>query len=90
LSYFSLLYKFNFLLLKTYLWVLVCGVVGGGAWIEPSPHACSIARVQVFFFPVLGFELRAYTSSHSTSPFFVIEFFEIGSQELFAWADFKS
>jgi hypothetical protein len=27
------------------------------------------------FFPVLGFELRAYTLSHSTSPFFVMGFF---------------
>jgi hypothetical protein len=25
--------------------------------------------VPFFFFPVLGFELRAYTLSHSTSPF---------------------
>jgi hypothetical protein len=27
--------------------------------------------------------------SHSTSPLFVIYFFEIGSHELFAWAGFK-
>jgi hypothetical protein len=27
------------------------------------------------FFAVLGFELRTYTLSHSTSPFFVMEFF---------------
>jgi hypothetical protein len=32
---------------------------------------------------VLGLELRAYTLSHSTSPFFVMGFFEIGSHELF-------
>jgi hypothetical protein len=37
-----------------------------------------------FFFAVPGFEFRDYTSSHSTSPFFVIGFFKIGSQELFA------
>jgi hypothetical protein len=36
-----------------------------------------------FFFVVLGFELRAYTLSHSTSPTFVMGFFEIGSHELF-------
>jgi hypothetical protein len=44
-----------------------------------------------FFFPlvVLGFELRAYTLSHSTSPLVVMSFFEIGSCELFAWAGFK-
>jgi hypothetical protein len=33
---------------------------------------------------VLGLELRAYTLSHSTSPFFVMVFFEIGSGKLFA------
>jgi hypothetical protein len=36
------------------------------------------------FFLVLGFELRAYTLSHSTSPFFVMDFFEIESFKLFA------
>jgi hypothetical protein len=35
---------------------------------------------------VLGFELRAFTLSHSTSPFFVFSIFEIRSHELFAWA----
>jgi hypothetical protein len=33
---------------------------------------------------VLGFELRAYTLSHSISSFFVMGFFKIGSHELFA------
>jgi hypothetical protein len=42
-----------------------------------------------FFFAVLGFELRAYTLSYSTSPIFVMAFFEIGSPELFAWAGFE-
>jgi hypothetical protein len=37
-------------------------------------------------FAVLGLELRAYTLSHSTSPIFVMDFFEIGSPELFSWA----
>jgi hypothetical protein len=37
-----------------------------------------------FVFSVLGFELRAYTLSHSTSPF-VMGFLETGSQEQFAW-----
>jgi hypothetical protein len=36
------------------------------------------------FFAVLGFELRAYTLSYSTSPFFVMGSFEIGSLKLFA------
>jgi hypothetical protein len=43
-----------------------------------------------FFFTVLGFELRAYTSSHSTTPFFVKDFFETGSHELFAQAGFET
>jgi hypothetical protein len=29
----------------------------------------SLSLFFFFFFPVLGFELRAYTLSHSTSPF---------------------
>jgi hypothetical protein len=41
------------------------------------------------FSVVLGLELKAYTSSHSTSPFFVMGFFKIGSHELFAQAGFK-
>jgi hypothetical protein len=43
-----------------------------------------------FFLVVLRLELRAYTLSHSTSPFIVMDFFEIGSCELFARAGFKS
>jgi hypothetical protein len=45
-----------------------------------------------FFFAVLGFELKAYTLSHSTSPFFfflVMSFFEIGSHKLFFRAGFE-
>jgi hypothetical protein len=42
-----------------------------------------------FFLVVLGFELRAYTLSHSTSPVFVMGFFEIGSHRLFTWAGFE-
>jgi hypothetical protein len=42
-----------------------------------------------FFFSVLGLELRAYTLSHSTSPFFTMNFFEILSRQLFAWAGFE-
>jgi hypothetical protein len=36
------------------------------------------------FFVVLGFDLRDYTLSHSTSPFFVMVFIEIRFPELFA------
>jgi hypothetical protein len=42
-----------------------------------------------FFFVVLGLELRAYTLSHSTSPFFVKGFIEIWSCELFVQAGFE-
>jgi hypothetical protein len=42
-----------------------------------------------FFFSGLGFELRAYTLSHSTNPIFVKGFCEIRSHELFACASFK-
>jgi hypothetical protein len=43
----------------------------------------------LFFFSVLGFELRVYTLSHSTSHFFVMAFFEIGSHKLFPGAGFE-
>jgi hypothetical protein len=43
----------------------------------------------LFVFVVLGFELKAYTLSHSTSPFFVMSFFQIGYCELFSQADFE-
>jgi hypothetical protein len=43
----------------------------------------------LFFFAVLGLELRAYTLSYSSSPIFVKDVFEIGLCELFAWAVFE-
>jgi hypothetical protein len=42
-----------------------------------------------FFFEVLGFELRAYTLSLSTSSIFVMDIFKIGSCKLFAWVGFE-
>jgi hypothetical protein len=42
-----------------------------------------------FFFIVLGLELRAYTLSHSISPFFVMGVFKIGSRKLFPPAGFE-
>jgi hypothetical protein len=42
-----------------------------------SPHN-SLKRS---FFVALRFELRTYTLNHSTSPIFVMGFFEIGSHE---------
>jgi hypothetical protein len=41
----------------------------------------------IYLFVVLGFELRASYSLHQH--FFVMGFFEIGSQELSAWAGFE-
>jgi hypothetical protein len=38
---------------------------------------------------VLGFELKAFTLSHSTSPIFVKGFFKIGSHKVFALAGFE-
>jgi hypothetical protein len=43
-----------------------------------------------FFFLVLWFELRAFTLSHSTSPFGDGFFFQLGSCELFAQAGLKA
>jgi hypothetical protein len=51
---------------------------------------CGFLLFSFFFFSILGLELRAYTLNYSTNPFFfVIDFFEIGSRELFAWAGFE-
>jgi hypothetical protein len=41
------------------------------------------------FLAVLGFEIRAYTVSHSTSHFFVVGFLKIGFHKLFAQAGFE-
>jgi hypothetical protein len=45
------------------------------------------ANFILFYFAVLGLELRVYTLTHST--IFVKGFFEIASPKLFAWAGFK-
>jgi hypothetical protein len=42
-----------------------------------------------FFLQLLRFEPRAYTLSHSTSPFMWWIFFKIGSHDLFAQVIFK-
>jgi hypothetical protein len=45
-------------------------------------------KILFIYFAVLGFELRAYTLSYL--PALVCDgFFELGSQELFAWAGFE-
>jgi hypothetical protein len=55
-------------------------------------HLTAVYKYLIYFFLcvlVLGLELRAFTLSHSTNPFFVKGFFEIGSCELFAQAGFE-
>jgi hypothetical protein len=42
-----------------------------------------------FLSVVLGLEFRAFTLNYSITPIFCEQFFEIGSHELFAWADFE-
>jgi hypothetical protein len=49
----------------------------------------SLLSLFFFFFVVLELELRAFTSSHSTQPYFCEGFFDIGSHKLFAWAGFE-
>jgi hypothetical protein len=46
-------------------------------------------RINFLFFLALGFGLRVYTLSHSTSPFLVRGFFKTGSLQRFAQTDFK-
>jgi hypothetical protein len=46
--------------------------------------------VFLFCFAVMGFELRAYIHLEPAHHlFFELGIFEIGSHELFAWADFE-
>jgi hypothetical protein len=45
---------------------------------------CQHHTVLITALVVYIFELRAYTLSYSTSPFFVLGFFKIGAHELFA------
>jgi hypothetical protein len=51
-----------------------------GKSLSPPPP-----KMSSFFFSLLGFELRAHIMSH----FFVMAFFEIGSDELFVRAGFE-
>jgi hypothetical protein len=45
---------------------------------DPSVRLFSFLFFSFFFSEVLGFELRAYTLSHSISPIFVMDFFQDG------------
>jgi hypothetical protein len=56
-------------------------------WSEAAFWEGWLLFVCLFVFAVLGFELRAYNLSHSTSLFFVLGFCQRGC-ELFAWAGF--
>jgi hypothetical protein len=55
----------------------------------PVRQICESVTGFSLFFAVLGFELRASTLSHPTSPVFMKGFFEIGSCELFPRAGFE-
>jgi hypothetical protein len=71
-------------------WCAAIPALGRVRWEEIKCYKAKKKEGAVtFLFAVLGFELRAYTLSYSTSPFFVMGFFEIGSQELLAWAGFE-
>jgi hypothetical protein len=48
-----------------------------------------ISFLSFFSFVALGLELRAFSLSHSTSPFLVKGFFKTGSCELFVQAGFQ-
>jgi hypothetical protein len=66
------------------------------AYVSPQTFIipfCEYIQNLFLFFPVLGFELRAYTLSHFTSQpvfffSFVMVFLKIGSLKLFALAGF--
>jgi hypothetical protein len=67
-----------------------CDGEGGGKK-SSSSGSCFAAHLFPFFFfflMVLGFEFKASTLSHSTSPFFVKDF-SIRSRELLAQAGFE-
>jgi hypothetical protein len=68
---------------QPYLLVLICNSPSG------IYHFLSFFLYYFLFFAVLGFELKAYTLSHSISPF-CVKYFEIGSHKLFAWAGFET
>jgi hypothetical protein len=42
-----------------------------------------------YFFTYLLFVVRAYTLSHSISPFLMMDFIMVMSHKVFAWAGFK-
>jgi hypothetical protein len=50
---------------------------------------CVCIYIYIYIFAVLWFELRAFTLSHSASPFFFFFFFYIMSPKLFAQTGFK-
>jgi hypothetical protein len=58
-----------------YWWCLWCWRLNLGPWEARQVLSSLPALVCIVIFAVLGFELRAYTLSHSTSPFFVMDFF---------------
>jgi hypothetical protein len=72
--------------------VTLLGNAGAGIQIEPgSSTKPKLLVTCFFFFSVLGFELKAYTLSHSTSPFFVcvMGFFQDRVSQTICQAGFK-
>jgi hypothetical protein len=69
---------------------IISGLVSVQKFERQKFQSCYTLSFKSFFvclsFAVVGFELRAFTLSHS---FFVMGVFEIGSHELFARAAFE-
>jgi hypothetical protein len=64
--------------------------IGKEFWVREASLEDEMSEVWFFFFfAVLGFELRTYTLSHFTNPYFMKGFFETESHEQFAWAGFE-
>jgi hypothetical protein len=67
------------------MWQSICTCKHEALSSNPKPQSHTKKKViikycfVVFFLEILGCELRAYTLRHSTSPFFVMGFFKIGS-----------
>jgi hypothetical protein len=69
--------------------ILLCNIYFPGGWNRWYFCSCYWICLIFFFFAVLGFELRAYTLSQSSSPFLWWVFSRWDLQELFAQAGFE-
>jgi hypothetical protein len=62
-------------------WFLMLPDLWWNSMVLPQPPECRNCRCEslyffFFFFEVLRFKLRAYILSHSTSPFYLMDFFQ--------------